>query len=146
MAWLEQSKETSSNTFLQLWYIVAKFFLSIFMTQTDLNGFLARGSMFILSEDQIGTILNKSGFRLPAHGAANILDIGAGDGHCTARIQNALKQMEGSSPHILVTETSWIMRKRLAKYDNFSLVEGTLFLFYCLITHQSYLLSIQFQT
>lgn len=92
------------------------------MSQTDLNGVLLRGSMFILSEDQISTILTKSGFRLPPNGSAKILDIGAGDGHCTARIQAALKDGE-AVPHVYVTETSWIMRKRLAKYKNFSIVE-----------------------
>lgn len=109
---------------LQLWFIFAKFFLSIFMSQTDLNGVLLRGAMFILSEDQIVSILSQSGFSMPPNGSAKILDIGAGDGHCTARIQTALKRLDGGSlPHMHVTETSWIMRKRLAKYENFSLVE-----------------------
>lgn len=110
---------------LQLWFIFAKFWLSIFMNQTDLNGFLSRGSMFILSEDQIVSFLTNSGFSMPSNGAAKILDIGAGDGNCTARIQTALKRLDqsGSLPRVMVTETSWIMRKRLAKYENFSLVE-----------------------
>lgn len=124
MQWLEQSKEQSANMWLQLWFIFAKFFLSIFMSQTDLNGVLLRGAMFILSEDQIVSILSQSGFSMPPNGSAKILDIGAGDGHCTARIQTALKRLDGGSlPHMHVTETSWIMRKRLAKYENFSLVE-----------------------
>ena len=76
MDWLEQSKNQSSNMWLQIWFIFAKFLLSLFMTQTDSNGVLLRGSMFILSEDQIVTILNKSGFRMPSNGAAKILDIG----------------------------------------------------------------------
>lgn len=80
--------------------------------------------MFILSENQIVTMLKKSGFIMPKNGAVQVLDIGAGDGHCTARIQSALKQLDiGTLPHVMVTETSWIMRKRLAKYQNFSIVE-----------------------
>lgn len=124
MEWLEESRARSGQLFLQFWFIFAKFFLSLFMTQTDLNGVLLRGSMFILSEDQIVTLLTQSGFQMPVNGSAKILDIGAGDGHCTARIQTALKRLDsGALPHIMVTETSWIMRKRLAKYENFSLVE-----------------------
>lgn len=50
MAWLQQSKEKSSDLWLQIWHIIAKLFLKLFLTQTDVNGFLNRGSMYILSE------------------------------------------------------------------------------------------------
>lgn len=124
LKWLEESKTQSEKICLQLWFIFAKFFLSLFFTQTDLNGVLDRGSMFILSEDQIMDMLIKSGFQMS--NVAKVLDIGAGDGHCTQRIQRALSRLHdsgGGLPEVLVTETSWIMRKRLIKYDNFSIVE-----------------------
>lgn len=122
--WLEQSKSISGNLWLQIWFTFAKFCLSIFLTQTDLNGMLSRGSMFILSEDQLVTILSRSGLRLPANGGAKVLDIGAGDGKCTARVQTALQGIgDGALPHMYVTETSWIMRRRLEKYENFSVIE-----------------------
>jgi hypothetical protein len=37
---------------LQLWHSFAKSILSFFYTQTDINGYLGRGSMFVFSQDQ----------------------------------------------------------------------------------------------
>lgn len=124
IAWLERSKGISGNLWLQIWFIVAKCCLSFFMSQTDLNGVLSRGSMFILSENQLVAMLLRGGFKASANGP-KVLDIGAGDGQCTLRVQSALRQIEGSAnlPHIHVTETSWIMRKRLDKLDNFTVLE-----------------------
>lgn len=51
MQWISESKAKSSNMALQIWHIVAKLFLKIFLTQTCSNGLLRRGSMFILSEN-----------------------------------------------------------------------------------------------
>lgn len=100
------------------------------MTQTDVNGVLKRGSMFILSEDQLVTLVTRGGFNMPTHGFAKVLDIGAGDGMCTERVQKSLHRMVNETlgtssplPPIFVTETSWIMRKRLEKYDNFTVIE-----------------------
>lgn len=61
LKWLEQSKEVSGKLWLQLWHLIAKAFLSVFLTQTDVNGILKRGSMFILSEPQFRYLLVKSG-------------------------------------------------------------------------------------
>jgi DREV methyltransferase len=51
MHWIQESKTKSSQLWLQIWHIVAKLFLKIFLTQTCCNGLLKRGSMFILSEN-----------------------------------------------------------------------------------------------
>lgn len=51
LQWLEASKAKSSDLWLQIWHIVAKLFLKLFLTQTSSNGLLRRGSMFILSEN-----------------------------------------------------------------------------------------------
>lgn len=51
MQWIAESKTKSSDLWLQIWHIVAKLFLKIFLTQTCSNGLLRRGSMFILSEN-----------------------------------------------------------------------------------------------
>lgn len=51
MQWISESKAKSSDLWLQIWHIVAKLFLKIFLTQTCSNGLLRRGSMFILSEN-----------------------------------------------------------------------------------------------
>lgn len=51
MQWIAESKAKSSDLWLQIWHIVAKLFLKIFLTQTCSNGLLRRGSMFILSEN-----------------------------------------------------------------------------------------------
>lgn len=137
MQWLDQAKAMSANMWLQIWHIFARFFLTMFsMTQTDVNGLLQRGSMFILSEDQFITLLTESGFK--GHGLGGgateeveILDIGAGDGEITERLHLSVRRMladiNGDQHHqtvsVYVTETSWIMRKRLDKYENFSVIE-----------------------
>lgn len=51
MDWIQESKTKSSQLWLQIWHIVAKLFLKIFLTQTCCNGLLRRGSMYILSEN-----------------------------------------------------------------------------------------------
>ena len=53
LKWISDSKQKSSDLWLQIWHIVAKLFLKIFLTQTCCNGLLRRGSMFILSESVI---------------------------------------------------------------------------------------------
>jgi len=49
--WLQKSKDKSADLWLQIWHIVAKLFLKLFLTQTCSNGLLKRGSMFICSEN-----------------------------------------------------------------------------------------------
>lgn len=51
LSWIEESKAKSSQLWLQIWHIIAKLFLKIFLTQTCCNGLLRRGSMYILSEN-----------------------------------------------------------------------------------------------
>lgn len=36
--WLDEAKHLSANFWLQLWHIIARLFLTAFMTQTDVNG------------------------------------------------------------------------------------------------------------
>lgn len=60
--WIENTRKNSQKLCKQLWYFFAKLFFSLFLSQTDLNGILRRGSMFICSEYQFETLLNNSGF------------------------------------------------------------------------------------
>lgn len=119
LEWLEQAKELSANLWLQIWHLVAKLFLGIFMTQTDINGWLKRGSMFILSEVQFKDLLSIGGFQLDNFAVNNeklidILDIGAGDGEVTVRLAKSIIQMDSNVKlKVYATETSWTMRKRL---------------------------------
>uniref|UniRef100_A0A0K8TKH8 Putative methyltransferase-like protein 9 n=1 Tax=Tabanus bromius TaxID=304241 RepID=A0A0K8TKH8_TABBR len=117
--WLEKAKSVSANIWLQIWHTVARVFLGLFMTQTDVNGLLNRGSMFILSEIQFKDLLAASGFDL-SHFSKNstidMLDIGAGDGEITIRLANSLLYMKDDAPlRVYATETSWTMRSRLQK-------------------------------
>lgn len=62
LRWLERAKNTSTRIWLHLWHDLARMALRFFMTQTDINGFLKRGSMFILSEHQFAQLLQNAGF------------------------------------------------------------------------------------
>lgn len=44
--WMDQAKELSSNIWLQLWRLVARWFLSFFLTQTSIDGY---NILFIIS-------------------------------------------------------------------------------------------------
>lgn len=111
--WIEQSRMDSCKLWLQLWHILAKAFLSVFMTQTDVNGILRRGSMFILSEYQFQTLLFESGSLIFPENI-RVLDIGAGDGEVTMRLINAISMLlPESSITLYATETSWVMKRRL---------------------------------
>lgn len=132
LEWLEKSKMLSANLWLQIWHLVAKLFLGLFMTQTDINGWLKRGSMFILSEYQFSELLTAGGFDLKKNrtgGSINVLDIGAGDGEVTSRLARSIITMgrEGGGGDlnlkVYATETSWTMRERLAKRQ-FEVVES----------------------
>ncbi|XP_055385821.1 protein-L-histidine N-pros-methyltransferase [Condylostylus longicornis] len=118
--WLEKAKMLSANIWIQLWHTVARVFLGFFMTQTDINGFLKRGSMFILSEKQFSNLLQIGGFYPPnfaEYKTVDILDIGAGDGKITIRLANSIANMFNNSSNIRIyaTETSWTMRNRLSE-------------------------------
>lgn len=60
--WIENTRRNSQKLCKQLWHFFAKIVLSLCLSQTDLNGILRRGSMFICSECQFETLLQRSGF------------------------------------------------------------------------------------
>uniref|UniRef100_A0A0B6ZGU8 Methyltransferase-like protein 9 n=1 Tax=Arion vulgaris TaxID=1028688 RepID=A0A0B6ZGU8_9EUPU len=99
---LDNCQEKSNQIFTQLFYSLARPLLNIFMTQTSINGFLNRGSMFIFSKNQIEHLL---GFT-PYHKEDTLLDLGAGDGLVT-------KQMAGYFHKTYTTEMSGVMVRRL---------------------------------
>ena len=74
-AFIDQSVCQSDFLFTQLWYNLAKSFLSWFYCQTDINGLLSRGSMFVFSKAQFMKLTNFTGEKF-----GSMLDLGAGDG------------------------------------------------------------------
>lgn len=101
---LENSRNLSNNVFLQIFHALVKFFCSFFMTPTSINGWLGRGSMFVLSKSQFAAL---SGRRPGQEG--ELADLGAGDGSITAILQNFF------SSRVTVTEVSKAMRPQLIK-------------------------------
>uniref|UniRef100_A0A1A9WP77 Large ribosomal subunit protein uL11 n=1 Tax=Glossina brevipalpis TaxID=37001 RepID=A0A1A9WP77_9MUSC len=124
LMWLEKAKDSSTNIWMHLWHAFARIALQFFMTQTDINGFLKRGSMFILSEQQFALMLSHGGFNTVQYQRLSFLDIGAGDGEISAILLKALRNM---NPEVIVdalaTEASWTMRERLKK-RNFHVLEN----------------------
>ncbi|XP_019870274.2 protein-L-histidine N-pros-methyltransferase [Aethina tumida] len=79
---LIRSEEKSDWIFTQLWHSLVKFFLSWFMTHTAINGWLQRGSMFVVSQPQfLKLVREKEGWV-----GDTLLDLGAGDGEVTAHL------------------------------------------------------------
>lgn len=114
MKWIEESKEKSFDLWLQVWHLVAKFFLKIFLTQTCCNGLLKRGSMYILSEQQFGQFLIRGGLTFGNETNISMLDVGAGDGNVTMRLAQSLFLLKNSiTLNVFATETSYIMKDRL---------------------------------
>lgn len=115
-AFIKHSFEQSDWVFTQLYYNVAKSFLSFFYCQTDINGMLNRGSMFVFSKDQLlklSSSLTPPPFTetlLPS-----LLDLGAGDGRPTT-------SMSGFFLKTFVTEVSSPMRK-LCSERGFTVLE-----------------------
>ncbi|XP_044735024.1 protein-L-histidine N-pros-methyltransferase [Chrysoperla carnea] len=108
---LIQSEEKSEWILTQLWHTIAKAFLGWFMTQTSINGWLGRGSMFVFSTKQFCYLLN-----LPYDWVGeSCLDLGAGDGAVTARVAPLFKE-------VYVTEISNQMRYILQK-QNFKILD-----------------------
>ncbi|KAH8309191.1 hypothetical protein KR059_006778 [Drosophila kikkawai] len=123
LGWLERAKALSANIWTHLWHSLARSILQFFMTQTDINGFLKRGSMFILSEAQFHKLLVAGGFS-PASAVepVTLLDIGAGDGEISLRVANTVAELSGSAGlRVFATEASWTMRERLKKL-NFNVI------------------------
>ncbi|BFG05436.1 methyltransferase-like protein 9 [Drosophila madeirensis] len=119
--WLERTKLLSANIWMHLWHALARSILQFFMTQTDINGFLKRGSMFILSEDQFNKLLVAGGFTASSE-PVTLLDIGAGDGEISLRVANTVAELSGNADlRVFATEASWTMRDRLKKL-NFNVI------------------------
>jgi SAM-dependent methyltransferase len=114
MHWIEKSKAKSADLWLQIWHIVAKLFLKIFLTQTCCNGLLKRGSMFILSEQQFAQFLIQGGLNFGNETMINMLDVGAGDGNISLRLAQSLFLIKNNIElNAYATETSYIMKDRL---------------------------------
>ncbi|XP_072390812.1 protein-L-histidine N-pros-methyltransferase isoform X1 [Diabrotica undecimpunctata] len=101
---LEQSEKKSDWLFMQLWHSLVKLFLGVFMTQTSINGWLQRGSMFVVSQPQVRKLLGvDEDWR-----CRSLLDIGAGDGKVTDQIAPIFHK-------VYATEVSSTMRILLQK-------------------------------
>jgi len=126
--WLNDAREKSSQLWKQLWHSVARLVLSMFLTQTDLNGYLKRGSMFVCSEIQFLELLRAGGFSQKNFQGSpvmiDLLDVGGGDGNVTVRLAKSVI-MGGSHIYLKVfcTESSWIMRDRLQE-RKFTVIES----------------------
>jgi len=101
-AFISSSFEQSDWIFTQLWYNFAKSILSWFYCQTDINGMLSRGSMFVFSKEQF---LKMSKLE-PGVKLERMLDLGAGDGRPT-------QSMSCFFEETFATEVSAPMRKSL---------------------------------
>merc|ERR1712126_230760 len=105
-SFIDQSVAQSDWFLTQLWYNVAKSFLSWFYRQTDINGILQRGSMFVFSREQFMKMT-----RMTAENESikkgSMLDLGAGDGRPTLAMSSFFDQ-------VFATEVSGPMRRNLA--------------------------------
>ncbi|XP_063623325.1 protein-L-histidine N-pros-methyltransferase isoform X1 [Cydia splendana] len=99
-AFLSASIDKSTWIWTQIWYLLAKAVLRHFWSITDINGWLGRGSMFVLSSAQARTLLGGS-----PTGA--LVDVGAGDGEVSRRFAQLYDQR-------YATEISASMRKALS--------------------------------
>ncbi|CAL1526379.1 unnamed protein product [Lymnaea stagnalis] len=99
---LDNCLDKSNQVLTQVFYSLARPILNFFMTQTSINGFLHRGSMFIFSKPQFEKLLNIS----PYYKGESLLDLGAGDGMVT-------KHMSSYFHTTYATEMSGVMVRRL---------------------------------
>ncbi|XP_054287694.1 protein-L-histidine N-pros-methyltransferase-like [Macrosteles quadrilineatus] len=74
LKFLDNCNDKSDALLTQIWHSIVKTLLRWFLTQTDINGLLGRGSMFVFSKPQIRQLLGRS---LAEDG--DLLDLGAGD-------------------------------------------------------------------
>lgn len=98
--------------FTQLYHSIFRSILGWFMTQTSINSWLRRGSMFVFSRSQFVKLMGANDSWV----ANTMLDLGAGDGNVTSVI----------APHfrdVHVTETSAGMRSIL-KEKGFRVVDA----------------------
>ncbi|XP_028174600.1 methyltransferase-like protein 9 [Ostrinia furnacalis] len=103
-SFLSNSIEKSSWVWTQIWYLLAKAVLKHFWSITDINGWLGRGSMFVLSEAQARSMLRAA--RRGADGSGSLVDVGAGDGEVSRRFAHLYGEK-------YATEISASMRKTL---------------------------------
>ena len=77
---IKYSIDQSDSWMLQTWYNIAKSVMSWFsMTQTDMNGFLQRGTMFVISSEQFKLLLSHANIQLDENNKESIMiDLGAG--------------------------------------------------------------------
>ncbi|XP_063925679.1 protein-L-histidine N-pros-methyltransferase isoform X2 [Zophobas morio] len=99
---LQQSEEKSDWVLTQIWHSIVKVFLGWFMTQTSINGWLQRGSMFVLSLQQFLKLMKVN----EKWHKGSLLDLGAGDGEVTAHLSALFDKT-------YVTEVSTTMRNLL---------------------------------
>ncbi|XP_053606616.1 protein-L-histidine N-pros-methyltransferase isoform X2 [Plodia interpunctella] len=102
---LSSSIDKSSWVWTQIWYLLAKAVLKHFWSITDINGWLGRGSMFVLSQAQARLMLQAA--RRSGSGSLAVVDVGAGDGEVSRRFANLYSEK-------YATEISASMRKALA--------------------------------
>ncbi|CAG5025298.1 unnamed protein product [Parnassius apollo] len=100
---LSSSIDKSSWVWTQIWYLLAKAVLKHFWSITDINGWLGRGSMFVLSEAQARRLLSAAGTQF---GGGALVDVGAGDGEVSRRFAHLFSAK-------FATEISSTMRKAL---------------------------------
>nr|ACO10665.1 Methyltransferase-like protein 9 precursor [Caligus rogercresseyi] len=107
---VQAAVEKSDRFWLQVYHNLAIPLLKLFYTQTDVNGFLRRGSMFVLSLEQARRLLPPGETTYKS-----LLDLGAGDGEVTLRLKPLFSQL-------YATETSSMMRSLLSS-KGFKLLE-----------------------
>ncbi|KAJ0178396.1 hypothetical protein K1T71_006219 [Dendrolimus kikuchii] len=103
---LSQSIDKSTWVWTQIWYLLAKAVLKHFWSITDINGWLGRGSMFVLSEAHARSLLQNAPRPNGDNGPATLVDIGAGDGEVSRRFAHLYSVK-------YATEISGSMRKAL---------------------------------
>ena len=106
-SFIDHSVAQSDWFLTQLWYNVAKSFLSWFYCQTDINGILQRGSMFVFSREQFMKMTKMTETENETIKSGDMLDLGAGDGRPTLAMSSFYDQ-------VFATEVSGPMRKNLA--------------------------------
>ena len=106
LKFIHQSIEITDQLLTQMWHNLAKTVLKRFFgyTQTDINGYLRRGSMFVLSTEQFTLLREKAGLQSNVeHAEGSLIDLGAGDGKPTDYLRPFFKDT-------YATEASWAMR------------------------------------
>jgi len=106
---IKTCSQKSDWIFTQIYHNLAKAFLGMFYCQTDVNGILHRGSMFVLSRDQF-QLLTESKPQESVESQQSMIDLGAGDGAVTMPMAQSFK-------NIYATETSKPMQTLLKSKD-----------------------------